>query len=547
MKKQLLILTALLLLAGCGREAPRPTPTAAPVYETPAPTPEPTPAETTLSGTVYEATENTLVLQSGDGALYAFSLADSAFVLPEGTMPGWEVSVRFQGGASEDSLWQTGALLEVNVTVPVVQETSGVYTLRGSVAEATMYTLTVLGEDGVLYSFPKDPQRCFAPNGILIGYAVEVDCAAAPDPAGGWQMVTVLGIRVTAPAEPVAPVVTLSAEQRQARAREILGGMTLEQRVGQVFLGRCPLQGAVEETARWQPGGYVLYGENVAGKTPTILRTEIAAMQAAAALPLLMAVDEEGGSVNRLSCYTSFRASPFPSPMALYHGGGWLNISADATEKAGLLRSGGLNVNLAPVADVCSAGSYMYPRSFGGDAALTSQYVSEVVRAYEAAGLGCVLKHFPGYGDNADTHTGSARDERSLMELQSRDLLPFAAGIDAGAHCVLVSHNVVTALDASLPASLSPAVYGYLREALHFEGVAMTDDLAMSAIQAHSAGEEPAVLALRAGCDLICAADYQREIAAVIAAVQQGRLSEARLNEAVERVLCWKLKLGIME
>ena len=75
----------------------------------------------------------------------------------------------------------------------------------------------------------------------------------------------------------------------------------------------------------------------------------------------------------------------------------------------------------------------------------------------------------------------------------------------------------------------------------------MTDDLAMSAIQAHSAGEEPAVLALRAGCDLICAADYQREIAAVIAALQQGRLSEARLNEAVERVLCWKLKLGIME
>lgn len=96
--------------------------------------------------------------------------------------------------------------------------------------------------------------------------------------------------------------------------------------------------------------------------------------------------------------------------------------------------------------------------------------------------IGSVLKHFPGYGDNADTHTGLAVDSRSLQELESSDLLPFAAGIDAGCGAILVSHNIVQALDGDSPASLSPAVHQYLRDTMGFDGVVMTDDLVMEAI-----------------------------------------------------------------
>ncbi|MBE6969302.1 MAG: glycoside hydrolase family 3 protein [Ruminococcaceae bacterium] len=530
MKKLFVILIPLLLLAACSREdepAPTPTPTAASATL-------PLSAESTLTGRVYELTDDSLVLQSDGGGLYAFAVEGT----PE-LVPGQRLTLRCAGALDERSLWQSAAILELRAEPAETPAESAVYTLRGIVQDATAYTLTVLGEDGHLYSFPKDPARCFAPDGILLGYKAEVDCAEPPDPAEVWQMVTVLAMRVTAAEH--APAVP-DHEAAMVRAAELLAGLSLEERAAQVFLGRLPLQGSIGRV----PGGYVLYAENVAGKTPAVLKAELEALQAAAKLPLLFTVDEEGGTVNRLSAYTAFRAAPFPSPMSLYHEGGWLSVNTDTLEKCSLLRSVGIHVNLAPVADVCSPGTYMYSRSFGGDVALTEQYVDEVVRGYKSAGVGCVLKHFPGYGDNVDTHTGPARDERSLEELTERDLRPFAAGIAAGADCVLLSHNVVTALDPTLPASLSPAVYGYLRDNMGFAGVAMTDDLGMGGVRAFGDSGEAAVQALRAGCDLICSASFEREIAAVIAAVQQGSLSEARLNEAAQRVLCWKVKLGLL-
>jgi len=530
MKKFLFILACLLLLAGCSRGG-TPEPTSAP---TALPTAAPAAAEITLCGAVYELTDDSMVIQSDSGGLYAFPLTEGSELAP-----GQRVELRCKGALDEQSLWQSAAILALKAEPMAAADASGIHTLRGTVQDATAYTLTVLGDDGSLYSFPMDPARCFAPNGILVGYRAEVDCIDAPNPAEVWQMVTVLAMRITA-----ATASTVSDHAAAAaRAAEILAGMSLEERAAQVFLGRLPLQGSVQRPL----GGYVLYAENVAGKTPAVLKAELEALQAAVDVPLLFAVDEEGGTVNRLSAYTAFRSAPFPAPMSLYHNGGWLAVNTDTVEKCSLLRSLGIHVNLAPVADVCSPGTYMYPRSFGGDAALTAQYVDEAVRGYKAAGVGCVLKHFPGYGDNADTHTGTARDDRSLEELSARDLQPFAAGIAAGADCVLLSHNVVTALDASLPASLSPAVYAYLRDNMGFHGVAMTDDLGMGGVQAFGDSGEAAVQALRAGCDLICSSSFEREIAAVVAAVQQGTLSEVRLNEAARRVICWKVELGLID
>lgn len=124
---------------------------------------------------------------------------------------------------------------------------------------------------------------------------------------------------------------------------------------------------------------------------------------------------------------------------------------------------------------------FMYDRTFGQDAAATADYVAQVVSQMAEDGMGSVLKHFPGYGNNVDTHTGIAVDQRPLESFTSSDFLPFQAGMESGGGktAVLVSHNIMTAVDGDLPASLSPKVHGLLRTDLGFDGVVMTDDLAM--------------------------------------------------------------------
>ena len=212
-----------------------------------------------------------------------------------------------------------------------------------------------------------------------------------------------------------------------------------------------------------------------------------------------------------------------------------------------MLHTYGVNVNFAPVADVSTdPNNFMYDRTFGQDADATAEYVRTVVEAMEAKGVGSVLKHFPGYGNNADTHTGIAVDERPYETFLTSDFLPFEAGIAAGADSVLVSHNIVTAMDAELPASLSPEVHRVLREELGFAGVVLTDDLAMDAVAAYAADGSVAVMAVEAGNDMIVTTDYRTQIPLVIEAVENGRIDEAVIDAAVTRVLSWKYDLGLI-
>lgn len=221
-------------------------------------------------------------------------------------------------------------------------------------------------------------------------------------------------------------------------------------------------------------------------------------------------------------------------------------IARDAREKNSALAALGINVNLAPVCDVSTdENDFIYARSFGSDAEATAEYVKEVVLATKESGEGCVLKHFPGYGNNADTHTGVAIDQRPYQQFLDNDFLPFEAGIEAGAPFVLVSHNVVECMDTELPASLSPAVHSILRDELGFTGIAITDDLAMDAVKAYANGEA-AVLAVLAGNDMLITSDYQSDIPAVLAAVQDGRISESAIDEHVLRVLQVKQSLGLL-
>jgi len=329
--------------------------------------------------------------------------------------------------------------------------------------------------------------------------------------------------------------------------RELLDHMTLEERVGQLFLARHPQTGALEDLQRYHLGGYILFAADFEGKTPEEVREMLRSYQTAARTPLLIAVDEEGGTVTRVSRYASFREEPFRSPRAYFREGGMDAVLAAEDEKAALLKDLGINVNMGPVADMArDSGTFMYSRSLGQDASVTGQFVSGTVDVYARFSLGSVLKHFPGYGGNADTHTGAAVDRRSLEDLEGTDLVPFRAGIDAGCGAIMVSHNTVTAFDPDLPASLSPEVHRYLRQELMFEGVIITDDLVMGAIQTHFTPGEAAVQAVLAGNDLLCCTDYAAQYEAVLTAVLEGRIGIDRLNEAVTRVLRWKQALGLI-
>lgn len=360
------------------------------------------------------------------------------------------------------------------------------------------------------------------------------------------------------PQEPLAPLEPTEEELAADRVEALLSSMTLEEKVGQLFFVRCPEVNALEDVAACRLGGYLLFGRDFkdsagAYLTAEQVREKIQSYQDAALIPLLIGVDEEGGSVARASWNPNlFPGGKCRSPQwLLNHRSGERDVFAeDAWEKSTTLLGYGVNVNLAPVCDVSmDPGSFIYDRTLGLDAAAQADYAESVVSAMAESGIGSVLKHFPGYGDNADTHTGIALDERPMEAFLEGDFLPFRAGLAAGGRttAVLVSHNIVSCMDPDLPASLSPAVHEVLRQELDFDGVVMTDDLAMKAVADYARDGAVAVMALAAGNDLLITGDYRAQIPKVLEAVENGALSETAVEGACRRVLAWKQALGLIE
>lgn len=327
----------------------------------------------------------------------------------------------------------------------------------------------------------------------------------------------------------------------------LLEGMTLEQKVGQIFLARCPEFGAAEAVRQYHLGGFLLFDRDFNGETPSSMTQKIQSYQSSADVPLLIAVDEEGGTVTRVSNHTAFRSSRFAAPRTLYGQGGLELVLSTEREKAQLLHSLGINVNMAPVCDISTSPSaFMYQRSLGQSPEETGQFVAGTIRTMQEQGVAAVMKHFPGYGNNADTHVDIARDSRSLTELETVDLQPFFDGIAAGGNAILVSHTIVEAIDPDAPASLSQPMHHYLRLAMGFDGIIMTDDLSMDAIAAQYGTGEAAVLAVLAGNDLLCSTEYAAQYQAVLDACHSGRIPEETLNAAVRHVLLWKEEMGLL-
>ncbi|MDO4765893.1 MAG: glycoside hydrolase family 3 N-terminal domain-containing protein [Eubacteriales bacterium] len=322
---------------------------------------------------------------------------------------------------------------------------------------------------------------------------------------------------------------------------EMLSQMSLEEKVGQMFLARCPDVGALEAIKKYHFGGYILFGRDFKDKSKEQVIQMIQSYQNASPLRMWIAVDEEGGTVNRVSRNPALRITPFASPQSLYQNGGFERITNDTEEKADLLLSLGINLNMAPVCDIPEKESdFIYERSFGTDAKLVEEYAALMVKDMNRKKLASVLKHFPGYGSNVDTHTDFAYDKRPLETFKTRDFLPFLAGIKSGAGAILVSHNVMTQVDEKMPASLSTAVHKLLRKDLAFQGVIMTDDLLMDAVKKLMSEEEAAILAVLSGNDMLISSSYEVQIPAVVEAVRSGRIQEKQIDEAVKRILVWK-------
>ncbi|HFI0039213.1 TPA: glycoside hydrolase family 3 protein [Streptococcus suis] len=325
---------------------------------------------------------------------------------------------------------------------------------------------------------------------------------------------------------------------------QYLSQMTLEEKVGQMIFARMPSAGQAETLETYHFGGYILFASDFEGKTLEQVKEEIASYQSLSKVPLLMASDEEGGTVTRIS---QLLETPFASPLELYQAGGIEAILSDAKQKISLLKGEGIYAGFFPVADLSTdPSSFIYDRTIGQDATITSDYISQLVTVLKEEQFASTLKHFPGYGDNADSHTDLVYDNRSLEELRANDFLPFKAGIEAGADSIMVSHNIVPAID-DVPSSISPEINKILRNELGFEGVIMTDDFDMQGLVQFVDQDTGALQTIQAGTDMILSSSYASQIPYIIEQVKAGTITEERIDQSVKRILGMKYDLGLIK
>ncbi|MCI8617850.1 MAG: beta-hexosaminidase [Clostridia bacterium] len=338
------------------------------------------------------------------------------------------------------------------------------------------------------------------------------------------------------------------------KAEQKLETLTIEEKIAQLFVIGNSANTDYTELQKYQFGGYLFFKEFFNEKTEKQVKNKIEQYQKASKIPLLMAVDEEGGIVVRISNNKNLSATPFKASSQIYNNGGFEAIKQDTINKSNFLNNLGINLNFAPVVDIANnPKDYMYSRSLQQDKDKTAIFAKTVIEASKGLGVSYTLKHFPGYGNNADTHIGSSIDKRTYEDIYNNDLEPFRAGIEAGAECVMVSHNIVTSIDDKNQASISSKVHTLLRDELNFKGIIITDALNMGAIRDENTIEDAIAKAITAGNDMIILSidknttdkdgskiTYQRVINAVKNALNNKEIKQEIIDEAVTRILAWK-------
>lgn len=337
---------------------------------------------------------------------------------------------------------------------------------------------------------------------------------------------------------------------------ESVAGMTLEQKVAGLFfvtpeqltgVGQAVQagEGTQEALATWPVGGLVYFKQNIQSEEQ--LREMLANTASYSTFPIFLGVDEEGGRVARVADALGLENV---GPMADIGSTGDVQAAYTANQTIGTyLASYGFNVDFAPVADVLTNedNAVIGDRAFSGDPQTVADMVAGAVEGLQSAGVSACLKHFPGHGDTAgDSHTGAAETDRTKEEMDAAEFLPFRSGIETGADMVMVGHISAPSLTdgEKIPASLSEEIItGILREELGYDGIVITDAMNMAAVTDYYEADVAAIMALKAGADMILMPeDFQQAYEGVLQAVQDGTISQERVDDSLKRIYRVKLR-----
>ncbi len=331
--------------------------------------------------------------------------------------------------------------------------------------------------------------------------------------------------------------------------------MTLEQKLGQMmivqFYGPSYSLDISTMISQYNVGAVLLYTTNDNIQSKSQLKGLIQQMKSNSTIPLTVAIDQEGGTVDRLVSLDG----PRPSATSIGETGNPLNAYNEGVRDANDLAYYGFNLNLAPVVDVNNVyNPQMYLRTFGNNPTTVTQMAEAYLKGLQKSGkvLG-TLKHFPGLGDvAADPHNSVPHLNRSESDLMKIDWAPYRAMIQQGnVYSIMVTHEIVEAVDSSIPSSLSyKLVTGILRNQLGFQGVIMTDSLTMEGILAYYTEAQAAVLAVEAGNDILMGATAPSDVAAMVNGLKQaisaGQISQQRIDDSVRRILTMKYQMGLL-
>ena len=334
----------------------------------------------------------------------------------------------------------------------------------------------------------------------------------------------------------------LSEEKNKMNIDEIVGNMTLEEKIGQMIVSPNP-----EKVRELNLGGLILMGEDMGTLEETRKLVFSLSEDEKTGVPRILATDQEGGIVQRLVGISDFyEKTGFSEIPEMFEIGktGDLELARETGRKiAEQVKAVGLNMTFAPVLDVYSNpdNTGIGTRSFSSEAETVAEMGVNLGRGLDEGGVVGVYKHFPGHGDTAvDSHYNLPVVEKSLEELEMEELVPFRAAIQAGAKMIMVGHIALSEVTESrVPASLSAEIIqGILRERLGFSGLVITDGLNMGALTEEYSGEEIAVLAVKAGNDLLLMpVDEEEAIGAIKAAVERGEIIEEEITERVRKII----------
>ena len=357
-----------------------------------------------------------------------------------------------------------------------------------------------------------------------------------------------------------APEAVITPETQQAM--DFVAGMTLEQKIAQMFvitpeaLTGYPNVTAAGDTTKTcyqqKPVGGIIYmEENLLGseQTTKMLTDMQAIAKEITGLPAFLSVDEEGGTVTRIAKNEAFGVNDVGNMSEIGASGDTAKAGQAGVTLGTYLKALGFNVDFAPVADVLTNpdNTVIGTRSFGSDPQTVADMVSAELQGLQSQGVYGVVKHFPGHGGTAgDSHEAAVTLDKSLEDLMATELVPFERAVQDGVSFVMVGHiSVPSVVGDDTPASLSQMmVSNVLREQLGYDGIVITDALNMGAVTDNYTSDQAAVLAVNAGVDmLLMPQDYEAAYNGLLAAVQDGTISEERIDESVVRIVRVKLSM----